>query len=185
MSMSFEQNPQEPGATTRAVVDRFNETFNRHDADPLALLLDQRHGVRGYVSRADGKRIEGKAAVVAFWREWFACSPGAQFEADEIIVSGDRCRCAVGVSQEPQRRTVDLHRATSSRTRRESGREARVCERVEPSTPPSLWVGLAVTSSWDDDCDAAPTRPPRSVSPSAASPSLPWRHRFRRPALPV
>ena len=90
MSMSFEQNPQEPGATTRAVVDRFNETFNRHDADPLALLLTDDTVFEDTSPAPDGKRIEGKAAVVAFWREWFARNPGAQFEADEIIVSGDR-----------------------------------------------------------------------------------------------
>jgi ketosteroid isomerase-like protein len=38
----------------------------------------------------DGRRIEGKAAVVDFWRGWFAHNPDAQFEAEEMIVSGDR-----------------------------------------------------------------------------------------------
>jgi ketosteroid isomerase-like protein len=28
--------------------------------------------------------------VVAFWRGWFARNPDAHFEAEEIIVSGDR-----------------------------------------------------------------------------------------------
>jgi ketosteroid isomerase-like protein len=28
--------------------------------------------------------------VVAFWREWFARSPDAVFEAEDVIVSGDR-----------------------------------------------------------------------------------------------
>jgi hypothetical protein len=68
MSMSFEQNPQTPDATTRAVVDRFNETFNRHDADALALLLTDDTVFEDTSPAPDGKRIEGKAAVVAFWR---------------------------------------------------------------------------------------------------------------------
>jgi len=32
----------------------------------------------------------GKAAVAAFWREWFARNSDAHFEAEETIVSGDR-----------------------------------------------------------------------------------------------
>ena len=28
--------------------------------------------------------------MIAYWREWFARNPGARFEAEEIIVSGDR-----------------------------------------------------------------------------------------------
>src|ERR1017187_7762800 len=72
MSMSFEQNPQTAVATTRMVVDRFNEAFNRHDADALALLLTDDTVFEDTSPAPDGKRIEGKAAVVAFWREWFA-----------------------------------------------------------------------------------------------------------------
>ena len=90
MSMSVEQNPQTADDTTRIVVDRFNEAFNRHDADALALLLTDDTVFEDTSPAPDGRRIEGKAAVVAFWREWFARNPGARFEAEEIIVSGDR-----------------------------------------------------------------------------------------------
>ncbi len=38
----------------------------------------------------DGKRIEGKTEVVAFWRGWFTRNPDAKFETEEMIVSGDR-----------------------------------------------------------------------------------------------
>ncbi|HYO82705.1 MAG TPA: nuclear transport factor 2 family protein [Bryobacteraceae bacterium] len=34
--------------------------------------------------------MEGKTAVVAFWREWFARNRDAKFENEEMIVSGDR-----------------------------------------------------------------------------------------------
>ena len=90
MSMSFEQNQQTAGATTRMVVDRFNEAFNRHDADALALLLTDDTVFEDTSPAPDGKRMEGKAAVVAFWREWFAHNTDARFEAEEVIVSGDR-----------------------------------------------------------------------------------------------
>ena len=89
-SMNFEQNSQTADATTRMVVDRFNEAFNRHDPDALALLLTDDTVFEDTSPAPDGQRIEGKVAVVAFWREWFARNPGARFEAEEIIVSGDR-----------------------------------------------------------------------------------------------
>ena len=90
MNMSVEQNPQSADATTRMVVDRFNEAFGRHDSDALALLLTDDTVFEDTSPAPDGRRIEGKAAVVAFWREWFARNPDARFEAEETIVSGDR-----------------------------------------------------------------------------------------------
>ena len=90
MSMSVEQNPRTADATTRMVVDRFNEAFNRNDSGALALLLTDDTVFEDTSPAPDGRRIEGKAAVVAFWREWFARNPDARFEAEEIIVSGDR-----------------------------------------------------------------------------------------------
>jgi ketosteroid isomerase-like protein len=38
----------------------------------------------------DGRRIDGKAAVVEFWRGWFGRNADARFEAEEVIVSGSR-----------------------------------------------------------------------------------------------
>ncbi len=90
MNMSSEQNPQTADNTTRMAVDRFNEAFNRHDPDALALLLTDDTVFEDTSPAPDGRRIEGKAAVVAFWRDWFPRNPDARFEAEEIIVSGDR-----------------------------------------------------------------------------------------------
>ncbi|MGA3006115.1 MAG: nuclear transport factor 2 family protein [Acetobacteraceae bacterium] len=92
LSMKVEQNPQAADAatTTRMAVDRFNEAFNRHDPDALALWLTDDTVFEDTSPAPDGRRIEGKAAVVAFWRDWFARNPDARFEAEEIIVSGDR-----------------------------------------------------------------------------------------------
>lgn len=88
--MAFQGTPQPDKLTTRAAVDRFNEAFHRHDADTLATLLTDDTVFEGPSPAPDGRRIEGKTAVVAFWREWFARNPDAQFDAEEMIVSGDR-----------------------------------------------------------------------------------------------
>src|SRR5689334_19363781 len=76
--------------STRSVVERFGEIFNRQDADALALLLTDDTVFEDTSPAPDGRRVEGKPAVVAFWREWFAKNADAHFDAEEIIVSGDR-----------------------------------------------------------------------------------------------
>lgn len=90
MPMTSEQNPPAPAQTTRMVIDRFNEAFNRHDADALGALLTDDTVFEDTSPPPDGLRIEGKAAVVKFWRDWFARNADAVFEAEDTIVSGDR-----------------------------------------------------------------------------------------------
>jgi ketosteroid isomerase-like protein len=90
MPMTSEQSPLTAAQTTRLVIDRFNEAFNQHDADALALLLTDDTVFEDTSPAPDGRRIEGKAAVVAFWRGWFARNSDAVFEAEDVIVSGDR-----------------------------------------------------------------------------------------------
>jgi ketosteroid isomerase-like protein len=75
---------------TRGVIDRFNEAFNRHDAEALALLLTDDTVFEDTSPAPDGRRIEGKAAVVAFWQGWFARNQDAVFEGEDVIVCGDR-----------------------------------------------------------------------------------------------
>lgn len=75
---------------TGTVIERFNEAFNRHDAEALESLLTDDTVFEDTSPAPDGRRIEGKATVVAFWRSWFARNPDARFEAEEMIVSGDR-----------------------------------------------------------------------------------------------
>jgi len=82
--------PQASELSTRAVIDRFNEAFNRHDADALASLLTDDTIFEDTSPAPDGRRVEGKTAVVAFWREWFARNADAHFDAEDVIVSGDR-----------------------------------------------------------------------------------------------
>ena len=90
ISLNSRQNPQTAAPTTRMVVDRFNEAFNRHDADALAMWLTDDMVFEDTSPAPDGQRIVGKAAVVAFWRGWFSRNPDAAFETEDTIVSGDR-----------------------------------------------------------------------------------------------
>jgi ketosteroid isomerase-like protein len=89
-TMNFEQNSRTADMTTRTVIDRFNDALNRYEPEMLALLLTDDTVFEDTSPAPDGRRVEGKAAVLAFWREWFERNPDARFEAEEIIVSGDR-----------------------------------------------------------------------------------------------
>jgi ketosteroid isomerase-like protein len=77
-------------AATIAAVDRFNEAFNRHDVDAvMAAMTDD--CVFESTSPPAGERHEGQAAVRAAWEAFFAASPTAHFDGEEVIVTGDRC----------------------------------------------------------------------------------------------
>jgi ketosteroid isomerase-like protein len=85
-----ERDKQSSEQATRAAIDRFNEAFNRHDADALAALLTDDTVFEDTSPQPDGRRIEGKSAVVEFWRAWFLRNSDAHFESEEVIVSGNR-----------------------------------------------------------------------------------------------
>jgi len=88
--MSHEQNVPSPEQATRKVIDNFNEAFGRHDADALATFLTDDTVFEDTSPAPDGRRIEGKAAVVDFWGSWFERNSDDRFEAEEVIISGDR-----------------------------------------------------------------------------------------------
>jgi ketosteroid isomerase-like protein len=84
------QNVKSQEHATRTTIDSFNEVFHRHNADALAALLTDDTVFEDTSPAPDRRRIEGKAAVVEFWRGWFARTPDARFEAEELSVSGNR-----------------------------------------------------------------------------------------------
>jgi ketosteroid isomerase-like protein len=90
IAMGSEQSVQSEEQATRKTIDSFNEAFNRHDADGLAKFLTEDTVFEDTSPAPDGRRIEGKAAVVEFWRGWFARNADARFETEEVIVSGSR-----------------------------------------------------------------------------------------------
>jgi ketosteroid isomerase-like protein len=77
-------------AATLAAVDAFNEAFNAHDVDAvMARMTDD--AVFESTSPPAGDRHVGAAAVRAAWEAFFAASPSAHFDAEDVIVTGDRC----------------------------------------------------------------------------------------------
>lgn len=75
---------------TLSTIDRFNEAFNRHDIDAVMALMTGDVVFENTSPSPDGARYAGQAAVRAFWGEFFAGSPNAHFEAEEVIGLGDR-----------------------------------------------------------------------------------------------
>ncbi len=61
-----------------------------HDANALAAWLTDDTVFEDTSPAPDGRRVEGKDAVVEYWRTWFVRNPDAIFEAEDVIVSGDR-----------------------------------------------------------------------------------------------
>lgn len=90
IAMGHEQIGESSEKATRTAVERFNEAFNRHDADALSAVLTEDTVFEDTSPAPDGRRVEGKAGVVAFWRDWFTRNGDARFEAEEMIVSGNR-----------------------------------------------------------------------------------------------
>jgi ketosteroid isomerase-like protein len=88
--MTSQQHSQTGAHPARTAVDGFNEAFSRHDADALAAWLTEDTVFENTSPAPDGQRIEGKAAVVAFWREWFARNADAVFDTEEVILGADR-----------------------------------------------------------------------------------------------
>lgn len=76
---------------TLQVVDRFNVAFNRHDVDAVMALMTDDVVFENTSPAPDGERFSGQAAVRAFWERFFAGSPQARFDAEEIVAAGDRC----------------------------------------------------------------------------------------------
>ena len=77
-------------AATIAAIERFNEAFSRHDVDGvMAAMTDD--CVFENTPPPDGERYEGRAAVRAFWERFFAASPHAHFQTEEVFAAGDRC----------------------------------------------------------------------------------------------
>ena len=73
----------------RVTVEKFHEAFIRHDIAALAQLITE-DCVFEDTTPPDGVRHVGRDAVLEAWREFFAQSPEAHFDVEEIITAGDR-----------------------------------------------------------------------------------------------
>jgi ketosteroid isomerase-like protein len=75
---------------TITAVQAFNEAFNAHDVDRVMDHMTD-DAVFESTSPPAGVRHVGAEAVRAAWEAFFAASPDAHFDAEEIIATGDRC----------------------------------------------------------------------------------------------
>jgi ketosteroid isomerase-like protein len=73
------------------VVRRFNDAFNRHDVDAIMALMSDDCVFENTRPVPDGERVEGRQRVRAAWEQFFARSPHAHFDTEEIFGAGDRC----------------------------------------------------------------------------------------------
>ncbi len=76
---------------TLATVNAFNEAFNAHDVDRVMALMTEDAVFENTRPAPAGERYEGQAALRAFWAAFFARSPRARFDAEEVFAAGDRC----------------------------------------------------------------------------------------------
>ena len=73
-----------------AVIRRFHDAFNRHDIETLMTLMTEDCVFENTFPRPDGERYAGRAAVRAFWEDFFRSSPHATFAVEERFAAGDR-----------------------------------------------------------------------------------------------
>lgn len=78
-------------AATLAAVERFNAAFSRHDVDAIMAVMTEDCIFESTRPAPDGERLEGQAAVRAYWQDFFRRSPQARFEAEESFAAADRC----------------------------------------------------------------------------------------------
>ena len=76
---------------TQAAVERFNDAFNRHHVDDVMSCMTDDCVFENTRPAPDGTRIAGRDAVRKFWEEFFARSPQARFETEDLFAAGDRC----------------------------------------------------------------------------------------------
>jgi len=84
--------PDDPTTrATREAVRRFNEAFDRQDADGVMLAMTEDCVFENTCPPPDGERYLGQRAVRGFWVRFFESSPGARFSTEEMFAAGDRC----------------------------------------------------------------------------------------------
>jgi ketosteroid isomerase-like protein len=76
--------------STEDTVNAFNEAFGRHDVEAVMALMTDDCIFENTLPPPDGERFVGQAAVRRFWEKFFGDTPKAAFEAEEMVVAGDR-----------------------------------------------------------------------------------------------
>jgi ketosteroid isomerase-like protein len=75
---------------TLQVLNQFDQAFNQHDVDQIMALMTDDCVFENTYPPPDGTRLEGQAAVRAYWEQLFRESPQALFVAEELFACADR-----------------------------------------------------------------------------------------------
>jgi ketosteroid isomerase-like protein len=78
-------------AETLATIEQFNDAFNRHDVEAVMALMTEDVVFENTSPAPDGERFAGHAVVRTFWERFFAASPNAWFDVEDLFAAGDRC----------------------------------------------------------------------------------------------
>jgi ketosteroid isomerase-like protein len=76
---------------TQAVVNGFNDAFNRKDVDGIMAAMTEDCVFESTSPAPNGTRFQGQAAVRALWEDFFKSSPGSSFETEDMFVAEDKC----------------------------------------------------------------------------------------------
>ncbi len=74
---------------TRVAIERFHEAFNGHDLDAVGRAITD-DCVFEDTTPPDGIRQSGRDAVLAAFGRFFAESPQAHFEIEDLVIAEDR-----------------------------------------------------------------------------------------------
>lgn len=74
---------------TAAIMQRYNDVFQRHDPSELGALVAEDCIIENTVPAPDGARYVGRDACIALW-SGIATAPGTRFDIEETFVAGDR-----------------------------------------------------------------------------------------------
>ncbi len=77
-------------AETLETIQRFNAAFAHHDVDMIMAAMTEDCVFENTYPPPDGERYVGQAAVRAFWEQFFAASPQANFVFEDTFAANDR-----------------------------------------------------------------------------------------------
>ena len=75
--------------TTKEVIQKFHEAFDRHDPEAMDDLVADDCVIENTTPAPNGARLVGKAACLANWQD-LAKSTGTWFVREEVFVVGER-----------------------------------------------------------------------------------------------
>ena len=77
-------------AATIAAMERLDDAMNRHDVDAVMAAMTEDCVFETTFPAPDGRRFVGQVEVRAAMEEFFAGSPHAHFDIEEMFAVGDR-----------------------------------------------------------------------------------------------